>query len=266
MSLSAVALKEYQTVSQIEDISSSWELYTKTKNPVIKEKILVHYLPVVKFVVGRMILTLPNSVNYDDLLSAGTMGLLSAIDRFDVKMGVKFETYVVPRIRGAILDELRSLDWVPRSIRSKAKKLEKAVVQIEAQLGRMATAEEIAKELEMDLEEYEEMLGKVSGHSMMSLDREFYETNENNGNLYDMIKNVKSEDPIHRMEEEELQKLLVDFLNDLPENERLVLALYYYEDLTLKEIGVVMDVSESRVSQIHTKAIKKLRIKLKDYL
>ncbi len=266
MSVQQTAVQEYKKTNQEEDVARLWEIYTKTQNPAIKEKILVHYLPVVKYVVGRMIINLPNSVSYDDLVSAGTMGLLAAIDRFDINMGVKFETYVVPRIRGAILDELRALDWVPRSVRSKAKKLEKAIMHIEAQLGRMATAEEIARELEMDLEEYEDMLSKISGHAMLSLDREISDGGEGNGSLYDLIRNAKSEDPFQQMEEEELQNMLVEFLNGLPENEKLVLALYYYEDLTLKEIGVVMNVSESRVSQIHTKAIKRLQKKLKDYL
>ena len=265
MSIHATAAKEYNSTSEIEEAPDLWRIYVKGKNPIVKEKLLIKYLPLVKYVVGRMILTLPNSVNYDDLISAGTMGLLAAIDRFDIKMGVKFETYVVPRIRGSILDELRALDWVPRSVRSKAKRLEKAIVNIESQLGRMATADEIAKELEMDMEEYEIMLSKVSDHAMMSLDREFYESNDANGTLYDLVQNVKSEDPIKQMEEDELQQILVDYLNDLPENEKLVLALYYYEDLTLKEIGTVMQVSESRVSQIHTKAVKRLRQKLKEF-
>jgi len=265
MSVNATALKEYKSVSKTEDMDNLWRIYFKSFNPAVKEKLLIHYLPVVKYVAGRMMLTLPNSVNYDDLVSAGTMGLLAAIDRFDISLGIKFETYVVPRIRGSILDELRSLDWVPRSVRSKAKRLEKAIVNLESQLGRMATAEEIAEELEMDLDEYESMLAKIGGHVLTSLDREIYETSETNGSLYDLIKNSKADDPIQKMEKEELQKNLVEYLNDLPENERLVLALYYYEDLTLKEIGVVMNVSESRVSQIHTKAIHRLRAKLKDF-
>lgn len=266
MTLQTIAAKEYKSTNQNEDPSDLWKMYTKTKNRAIKEKLLIKYLPLVKYVVGRMILTLPNSVNYDDLVSAGTMGLLAAIDRFDIKMGVKFETYVVPRIRGSILDELRALDWVPRSVRSKAKKLEKAIMSIESQLGRVATAEEIADELQMDLEEYEHMLSKVGDNSMMSLDREFYESSETNGTLYDLITNVKSEDPIKIMENDELNDILVEYLNSLPENEKLVLALYYYEDLTLKEIGMVMQVSESRVSQIHTKAVQRLRLKLKEFI
>lgn len=266
MTLHVTAAKEYKSTNTIEDVGELWKMYNQTKSRTLKEKLLIKYLPLVKYVVGRMILTLPNSVNYDDLISAGTMGLLAAIDRFDINMGVKFETYVVPRIRGSILDELRALDWVPRSVRSKAKKLEKAIMNIESQLGRVATAEEIAKELQMDLEDYEQMLSKVSDNSMMSLDREFYESNETNGNLYDLVTNVKSEDPIKLMESDELKEILVDYLNSLPENEKLVLALYYYEDLTLKEIGMVMQVSESRVSQIHTKAIQRLRQKLKEFM
>lgn len=266
MSMHQAAAKEYQSTDQRDKAGELWNSYVNNRNPALKEKLLIKYLPLVKYVVGRMILTLPNSVNYDDLVSAGTMGLLAAIDRFDINMGVKFETYVVPRIRGSILDELRALDWVPRSVRSKAKRLEKAIVNIESQLGRMATAEEIAEELKMNLEDYEHMLSKVSDHAMMSLDREFYESNDTNGTLYDLVKNVKSEDPIKQMEEVELQQILVDYLNELPENEKLVLALYYYEDLTLKEIGTVMRVSESRVSQIHTKAIKRLRQKLREFI
>ena len=139
-------------------------------------------------------------------------------------------------------------------------------MSIESQLGRVATAEEIADELQMDLEEYEHMLSKVGDNSMMSLDREFYESSETNGTLYDLITNVKSEDPIKIMENDELNDILVEYLNSLPENEKLVLALYYYEGLTLKEIGMVMQVSESRVSQIHTKAVQRLRLKLKEFI
>lgn len=265
MSVNTVAIKDYKSLSHTTEVEGMWQVYNQSGNSEVKEKLLINYLPIVKYVVGRMILTLPNSVNYDDLLSAGTMGLLAAIDRFDIEIGVKFETYVVPRIRGAILDELRSLDWVPRSIRSKAKRLEKAIVQIESELGRMATSEEIAGKLEMNLEEYNEMLSKVGGHTLTSLDRDIAETEDSNGNLYDLIRNVKVEDPFQKIEKEELQKKLIEYLNSLPENERLVLSLYYYEDLTLREIGVVMDVSESRISQIHTKAINRLKLKLKEF-
>ncbi|RKY77671.1 RNA polymerase sigma factor WhiG [candidate division KSB1 bacterium] len=267
MAVSSSYLKNTQPQKD-EQINSNelWQQYLACHDYQIKEKIMIHYLPIVKYVVGRMIISLPNSVSYDDLVSAGIMGLISAIDRFNPKLGIKFETFVVPRIRGAILDELRSLDWVPRSVRSKAKKVERAIMQVESQLGRTATPEEVAKELNMDIDAYESMLAKVSGHTLLSLDKEFNEYSDHVGSLYDMIKNSKSENPQEQLEEEELKALLVEFINELPDNEKLVIALYYYEELTLKEIGVVLNISESRVSQIHTKAIKNLRAKLKEYL
>ena len=267
MAVSSSYVKNTQLKTDEEiDINALWQEYIISRDYPTKEKIMIHYLPIVKFVVGRMIISLPNSVSYDDLVSAGTMGLISAIDRFNPKLGVKFETFIVPRIRGAILDELRALDWVPRSVRSKAKKVERAITQVESQLGRTATPEEIANELNMDIDAYENMLTKVSGHTLLSLDKEFNESSEHTGSLYDMIRNSKSANPQEQLEEEEFKALLVEFINDLPDNEKLVIALYYYEELTLKEIGVVMNISESRVSQIHTKAIKKLRARLKEYL
>jgi len=249
-----------------EDIWKTWLEYSRSKDPDIKKKLLLHYLPLVKHVVGRMTISVPHSISHEDLVSAGIMGLIASIDRFDPAVGVKFETYVVPRIRGAVLDELRALDWVPRSVRAKAKRLEKAIAVVENQLGRNATDEEIAQEMNMDLEELESLIAEVSFNSILSLDQEYSDGGDHSTTLYDLVENVRSEDPEKMLEAEELKQILVRIINGLPEREKLVIALYYYEELTLKEIGMVLDISESRVSQIHTKAIARIRAKLKKWL
>ena len=267
MAVSFIAKKAQESYREEMDIQKLWLKYVKTRDSQIKEQLLVHYLPVVKFVVGRMMVSLPNSVNFDDLESAGIMGLISAIDRYNPRLGVKFETFVVPRIRGAILDELRALDWVPRSVRSKARQLERAIEEVEAQTGKAADPEAVARQLNISIEEYNSMMGKVAaGNSLLSLDREFSDGDEKNGSMYDLVKNARSENPEGLLINEELRQVLIDEINNLPENERMVISLYYYEELTLKEIGVILNISESRVSQIHTKAINRLKHRLKAHV
>ena len=264
MPVSFIAKKAHESYKEEMDIQRLWLQYVQTKDNQLKEQLLVHYLPVVKFVVGKMITSLPSSVNFDDLESAGIMGLISAIDRYNPKLGVKFETFVVPRIRGAILDELRSLDWVPRSVRSKARQLEKAIEEVEARTGKKADPLAVAQQMGLTLEEYETLMGKVAmGNGLLSLDREFSDGEDKNGTMYDLVKNAKSENPEGQLIDEEMKQVLIDAINDLPENERMVISLYYYEELTLKEIGVILNISESRVSQIHTKAINRLKLRLK---
>ncbi len=267
MAVGFIAKKAQESYREEMDIQKLWIKYVKTRDNQMKEQLLVHYLPVVKFVVGRMMVSLPNSVNFDDLESAGIMGLISAIDRYNPRLGVKFETFIVPRIRGAILDELRSLDWVPRSVRSKARQLERAIEEVEAKSGKAADPAAIAEQLNISLEEYDTMIGKVAaGNSLLSLDREFSDGDDKNGSMYDLVKNAKSENPEGQLITEELKQVLIDEINDLPENERMVISLYYYEELTLKEIGVILNISESRVSQIHTKAINRLKHRLKAHV
>lgn len=245
-----------------QDIKGLWKSYALTRNPEIKEKLLINYLPIVKYVASRMLMTLPSSVEYDDLVSSGLLGLIGSLDRFDPEQGVKFETFVLPRIKGAILDELRTLDWAPRSLRSKARAMDRAIVDLERELGRNASDIEIADRLEISHYEFSSLQREITSASLLSLDGSLREDTENGTCMYDVVENPLAENPLETIEGEELKGLMVEVINEMPEQERLVIALYYYEELTLREIGNVMDITESRVSQIHTKAIGGLRSKL----
>jgi len=244
------------------DIKGLWKSYVLTRNPEIKEKLLVHYLPNVKYVASRMLMTLPSSVEYDDLVSSGLLGLIGSVDRFDPEQGVKFETFVLPRIKGAILDELRTLDWAPRSLRSKARAMDRAIVDMERELGRSVSDIEVADRLEMSHLEFSSLQREITSASLLSLDGSLREDSENGTCMYDVVENPLAESPLLTIENEELKGLLVEVINEMPEQERLVISLYYYEELTLREIGNVMDITESRVSQIHTKAVGGLKSKL----
>lgn len=244
------------------DIVKAFELFSKTKDMKIREKILMHYLSLARQIAGRMIISLPRSVELEELVSAGLMGLVKAIDRFDLAVGVKFETYAIPRIRGAIFDSLREMDWAPRSIRTKAKQVEEAVQRLTGQLGRSPDDEELAEELGLDIDEFYQVLDDTSIITMMSLDDNLTSKQGETLSLFDLVEADESEGPIFGVEREELKKATIQAMKNLSEQERLVVALYYYEELTLKEIGVVLEISESRVSQIHTKAILSLRAQL----
>lgn len=243
--------------------SKLWREYCVTRNLKIRERLLLAYLPLVKYVAGKMMFSLPTCVDYNDLLSAGVMGLIGALDRFDPNHGVKFETFVLPRIKGAILDELRTLDWAPRSLRSKARMVERASEQLEKELGRAATGQEIADEMDMDIEDYGNVLTELSKASLLSLDGSRAEDNEQVTSMYDLLQNPEAVDPQDHIETREMKKLLVQAIEGLNEQEKIVMALYYYEELTLKEIGQVLHITESRVSQIHSKAVEKLKSALK---
>ncbi len=245
-----------------QDIKGLWKSYVLTRNPEIKEKLLVHYLPIVKYVASRMLMTLPPSVEYDDLVSSGLIGLIGSVDRFDPEQGVKFETFVLPRIKGAILDELRTLDWAPRSLRSKARAMDRAIVDLERELGRPASDIEVADRLEISNYEFSSLQREITSASLLSLDGSLREDTENGTCMYDVVENPLAENPLESIEDDELKDLMVEVINEMPEQERLVISLYYYEELTLREIGNVMDITESRVSQIHTKAIGGLKSKL----
>lgn len=236
-----------------------WQEYTTHRNLKTREKLLVQYLPLVKYVAGKMMFSLPTCVDYNDLLSAGVMGLIGALERFKPEQGVKFETFVLPRIKGAILDELRTLDWAPRSLRSKARLVEKVNEELEKDLGRAASSQEIADKLDMDIEEYGEVLFELSKASLLSLDGSRVEENEQLTSMYDLLENPKSDNPLGSIEHTEMKGLLISAIEDLNEQEKIVMALYYYEELTLKEIGQVLNITESRVSQIHSKALESLK-------
>ena len=238
---------------------AGWEAYTQTRSPEMREKLLLQYLPLVRRVAGRMVGSLPRSIRLDDLISAGVMGLLSSLDNFDPTLGIKFETFAMNRIRGAMVDSLRELDWVPRSVRQKARLLERAIEELTQKLMRVPEDAEIAEHLNVSLDEYLHMLDEVNVTVLLSLDDTFPTQSGEGSTLGDVTSD--SSEPSHqeRMEEKELRELLVRNLKSLPEQEKLVLALYYYEELTFKEIGDVLRLTESRVSQIHSKAVLQLR-------
>jgi RNA polymerase sigma factor for flagellar operon FliA len=231
----------------------------------MREKLLADYLPLVKNVAGRMAAGFPKSVELNDLINTGVIGLIEAFNNFDPERGVKFETFAVPRIRGAILDELRALDWVPRSTRSKARSIEKAVNKLENELGRDPTDQEIARTLKMSMEDLRFAKKDVSVTSLLSLDELICREDDNRQvPRIETVENSTSVDVLDDMEKMELRIFLMHAISSLSEQERLVVSLYYYEELTLKEIGEIMLISESRVSQIHTRAVSRLRAMIRD--
>jgi len=240
-----------------------WKQYKKKKDPKIREHFVTQYAPLVKYVAGKIAIGMPQNVDFDDLVGYGVFGLLDAIDKFDPDRHIKFKTYAVTRIRGAIYDELRSIDWVPRSVRQKAKELERVIGKLENRLGRAAIDEEIAKELGISIKEFHTLILKLSGASVLSLSDVWYVGDESDKvSVMETIESPKSLNPDVIVEREEVKNIIVQAINELPEKEKKVLILYYYEDLTLKEIGEVLQVTESRISQLHTKAIMRLRSKL----
>jgi RNA polymerase sigma factor for flagellar operon FliA len=240
-----------------------WVKYRKTKDPKIREAFIKQYAPLVKYVAGKVAVGMPHNVEFDDLVGFGVFGLLDAIDKFDPNKNVKFKTYAVTRIRGAIFDELRSIDWVPRSVRQKTKEVEDAISSLEAQLGRTATDQEIANSLGMDEGEFIKTIMKISGTSVLSLSDVWFSGDENDKvSIGESIESPSSYNPDVIVEKEEIRRVIIESINELPEKEKKILVLYYYEDLTLREIGQVLEVTESRVSQLHTKAILRLRSRL----
>lgn len=240
-----------------------WKKYLETGDQKYRDMIITQYAPLVKYVAGKISVGMPQSVDFDDLVGFGVFGLMDAIEKFNPEKHVKFKTYAVTRIRGAIFDELRSMDWVPRSVRQKCRELEDAVQSLEAQLGRAASDQEIAKEMNVDLNQYNQMMLKISGTSMLSLNDVWYTGDDNDKvTIVDSIESPSSLRPDTIAERDEIKRVIMESISELPEKEKKVLVLYYYEDLTLKEIGKVLEVTESRISQLHTKAITRLRSKL----
>ena len=240
-----------------------WDLYKRGRDPSIREAFIKQYAPLVKYVAGKVAVGMPHSVEFDDLVGFGVFGLLDAIDKYDPNKNVKFKTYAVTRIRGAIFDELRSIDWVPRSVRQKTREIEETIGSLEAQLGRTVSDQEIAAALGMNEDEFLKTMLKISGTSVLSLSDVWYAGDETDRiSIGESIESPVSMNPDVIVEKEEIRRVIVEAINELPEKEKKVLVLYYYEDLTLKEIGQVLEVTESRVSQLHTKAILRLRAKL----
>ena len=240
-----------------------WKEYMSTKNSEIRDKIILEYAPLVKIVAGRLSIYLGYNVEYDDLVGYGIFGLIDAIDKFDYDKGVKFETYASLRIRGAILDQIRKMDGIPRSLRQKQKKMEAAISKIETQYGRPAKDEEIASELGIETEELISWQGQAKITNIISLDEFVEAAGEKEVNA---IKSNSYEQPESIALKNEIKQQLMDSLETLTDKERKVILLYYYEELTLKEISRILEVSESRVSQLHTKALQKMKVKLGDYM
>lgn len=240
-----------------------WKEFKKTKSSALRDKFIKQYMPLVKYVAGKVSTGMPDSVEFDDLVGFGQFGLLDAINKFDPDKNVKFKTYAVTRIRGAIFDELRELDWVPRSVRQKSREIEDTIVDLEAKLGRTASDAEIAKAMGMTESEYQTTVMKVSGTSVLSLNDVWYSGDDSDHmSIGDSIEAPNSLNPDVIVEREEVRKVIIQAINELPKNEKMVIVLYYHEDLTFKEIGQVLNVSESRISQLHTKANLRLRAKL----
>ncbi len=240
-----------------------WSAYRRNRDPRIRESFIKQYAPLVKYVAGKVAVGMPHNVEFDDLVGFGVFGLLDAIDKFDPEKNVKFKTYAVTRIRGAIFDELRSIDWVPRSVRQKTREIEETIGSLEAQLGRTVSDQEIASAMGVSEGEFIKTMLKISGTSVLSLNDVWFSGDENDKvSIGDSIEAPSSLNPDVIVEKEEIRRVIVEAINELPDKEKKVLVLYYYEDLTLKEIGQVLEVTESRISQLHTKAILRLRAKL----
>jgi RNA polymerase sigma factor for flagellar operon FliA len=246
------------------ELRELWSRYKKEGDEKARERLVLAYSPLVKFVAGRMSSGLPAHIEEADLISYGLLGLIGAIERFDPGREIKFETFAVARIKGSIIDELRSLDWVPRSVRAKAREIEAAHAKVERQLGRTPTDEEVSEELGVSMDDFQESLLQISNSSVMALD-ELWAVSDSSGDqvsLLDTMKDPSAVDPARELGVSELKDRLANAISRLPEREKLVVALYYYENLTLREIGEVLGVTESRVSQLHTKAVLRLKSRL----
>jgi RNA polymerase sigma factor FliA len=245
------------------EIRTVWREFRKSGDKALRDRLIVAYSPLVKYVAGRLGSGLPAHVEEADLVSYGLLGLIGAIERYDPDRDIKFETYAMSRIRGAILDELRSLDWVPRSVRSRAREIERAITALEAQLGRAPSDEEISSKVGISVEELEDSLADIARSSIGALDELWTVSGDGDQvSLLDTLEDPGSVRPAEALDETELRETLADAIARLPEREKVVITLYYYEELTLREIGEVLGVTESRISQLHTKAVLRLKSRL----
>jgi RNA polymerase sigma factor for flagellar operon FliA len=232
----------------------------------LKEQIVVEHTALIRYIVNRIAVRLPSHIDLDDLTNTGVIGLMDAIDKYDPAKNCKFKTYAEFRIKGAILDQLRSLDWVPRSVRQKSRRLEQAYAEVEQRLGRAASEQEVADLLGVDMEEFHLLLNQVRGISIVNLDELRAHAESDQPINSEVFEDVKAENPFTTLKSRELRESIAECIGQLPEKERLVISLYYYEDLNMKEIGSVLSITESRVCQIHTKAVARLRSKLRSLL
>jgi RNA polymerase sigma factor for flagellar operon FliA len=246
-------------------IAELWTRYVDDRAPELRDRLILHYAPLVKYVAGRVGSGLPAHVEQADLISYGTFGLIDAITRYEPTREVKFESYAMARIRGAIIDELRNTDWIPRSVRMKARQFERATAALEAKLQRTPTEEEIAVEMDLDVEEVRKFLGQLSLVNVVALDELLVDDEGGSSpRLVDTLKDSTALDPQAMAEHGEARQLLARAVEQLPEREKVVVSLYYFEGLTLADIGRVLGVTESRICQLHTKAVLHLRTKLAD--
>jgi len=246
------------------DLDAVWESFKTDDDIRARDRLIIAYSPLVKYVAGRLSSGLPQSVDTADLVSYGIFGLIDAIEKFDPERGIKFETYAIARIKGAIIDELRAMDWVPRSVRARAKQFETAYIALENRLKRVPSDDEIAREMGISSQELQAILTKLSYTSVISFE-EMWSSGADHDDHMDPAGSIPDEtadDPVHTLESAELKQILADAIELLPDREKTVIALYYYDGLTLKEIGSVLGVTESRVSQMHTKAVLRLRARL----
>jgi RNA polymerase sigma factor for flagellar operon FliA len=249
-------------LSPKRDIKEVWIDYKKHKTELLRNILMEHYLHLVRYNAERIHVKLPDEVELDDLMSAGIFGLMDAINAFDLERGVKFETYCAPRIRGAILDELRSMDWVPRLVRSRAHKLDGATKQLEVELGRAPTNEEVAKRLKVPMGEFEKMAKDASAVGLVSLSRKWFETDSNKDvREIDILEDKRGANPVREIQRKDLKELIT---KGLSRAERLIIILYYFEEMTMKEIGATLDLSESRVSQMHSSILARLKAQMAD--
>ncbi|KMQ50602.1 RNA polymerase sigma factor for flagellar operon [Chitinispirillum alkaliphilum] len=248
----------------MSSLENLWREFKETGSKLAKDKLLLEYAHLVKYITQRLAVNMPSSVDRDDLLSSGTMGLIKAVETFDPGRGFKFETYAGHKIRGAVLDELRALDWVPRSVRQKSRDLQRTFSKLENELGRMPYDDEVCKELGISMGEYENLLSEVTPTTLISLEEAMPDRGSDAKELriIDTIEDPGGDNPLKELGFSEVKNILKEAIANLQEKEKLVVALYHYEELTLKEIGVVLELTESRVSQIHSKAVLKLRSKL----
>lgn len=253
-----------EIIANYDDAAALWASYKETGSKDLRNQLVLIYSPLVKYVASRVGVNLPPNVEQQDLISYGFFGLLDAIDKFDLDRNIKFETYAITRIRGAIIDELRSMDWMPRSLRSKAKEIEKAYVVLESKFKRMPSDDELAKEMGINTKELDTILTKLSYGSVIALDdmcpvqtEKSYEKS-----IINNLEDSSGDNPINRSEFHELKHFIASAIMSLPDKEKMVVSLYYYEGLTMREIGMILGVTESRASQLHTKAILYLKAKL----
>ena len=251
-------------MQRLDETQALWNDYQRTGDKALRDRLILTYAPLVKYVAGRLGSGLPAHVEDDDLVSYGLLGLIGAIERFDPDRDIKFETYAIARIKGAIIDELRSMDWVPRSVRARARDIERAIADLERKLMRAPNDDEIAAKLGVSEEEFQDSLLEISRSSIAALD-ELWAGPSGSGDavsLIDTIEDPQAPQPQQAIAQTELREALGESIAQLPEREKLVVTLYYYEELTLREIGEVLGVTESRVSQLHTKAILRLKARL----